>query len=330
MESAYTYSATRARALAATLLQPADVERLLVATSSEKILEALRESYLAPFMNDVSVDNFQVDELLLQHQMTAVRLMMAIASDPNTLRGYLARYDFHNLRVMVKARVSDLDYDSTMEQLSPLGWYAPEDIYSYTVAETLYRLAPEFQASYQQAHWYIEAGEGGRAERELDDAYWTYRKRVAMESTDLWLQQLLQVEIDLHNARNRLRAEVFDRLDFGKVYQSGGSVPASTFSSIDTTQEMLRSYGGTDLWDPALEQYAHGNSVGVEQAARSYVWSMVHNASYDVFCSAAVLDYLNATQVSADIVRTIILGKQNNQTEDSIRSQLTGLLPSLL
>ncbi len=330
MESAYTYSATQARTLAAALLQSADVERLLMAANGVEVVHALRESYLAPYMTDVTATDWQIDTVLLQQQAAAFRLMLEIAPEPEVLRGFVAQYDFHNLRVMLKARMADLDYNETMTQLSPLGWYSPKDMYSFTVAETLYRLAPEFQNSYLQAYWYIEAGEGDRAERELDEAHWTYRKRVTAEADDPWLRQLLQVEIDLYNARNRLRAEIIDRLDFSKVYQSGGSVPMTTFQSVDATKDVLRSHGGAELWDIALEQYDQGDAVGVEQAVRAYLRSLVHYASYDVLCSAAILDYLNATQVSADIVRTIVVGKQNGQAEDSIRSQVTGLLPSLI
>ena len=330
MESAYTYSATQARALATSLLQSADVERMLSASTNEEIVGALRESYLAPYVQDATGTDWQIDAVLLQQQAAAFRLMLAIAPEPDILRGYVARYDFHNLRVMVKARVADLDYEETLTQLSPLGWYTPEDIYSHTVAETLYRLAPEFQDSYQQAYWFVEASEGDRAERELDAAYWTYRKRVVTEVTDPFMQHVLQVEIDLYNANNRLRAEIVDRLDFSKVYQSGGSLPMTAFNSVDTTQEILRSYGGTELWDAALEQYTQGDSVGLEQAARMYVQSMVRYASYDVFCSASLLDYLIATQTSADVVRTIVLGKQNGQNDDMIRAQVSGLLSSLL
>ena len=330
MESAYTYSATQARILASGLLQQADVERLVVAATQDEILGALRESYLAPYLTDEIDSNLQIDAVLLRQQAAAFRLMAGIAPEPEVLRGYASRYDFHNVRVMVKARVADLNHDETMNQLSPLGWYCPESIYTYAVAETLERLAPEFQAGYQQAYWHLEAREGDRAERELDAAYWNYRRRVISEVADPWLQQLLQVEIDLYNACNRLRSEVVDHIDFSKVYQSGGSMPVSVYSTVETTKSALHSYGGAELWDAALEQYEQGDAIALEQAVRVYLRSIVHYASYDVLCSASLLDYLNATQTSADIVRTIILGKQNGQAEDYIRSQLNGLLPSLI
>lgn len=323
MESAYTYSATRVRTLATSLVRLADVERLLVAQNDEDLRTALRESYVASYVPD---GEWQIDAILALHQYEAYQLALSIAPNPEVLCGALARYDFHNIRVLAKARVLNLDYDQTMRELSSLGWHTPQELYAHAVSDTLHRVANEFQYAYQQAYWHTEAGEVDRAEQAVDSAYWQYRSRVAAAADDEFIQQLLRLEIDFYNVRNRLRAEVVDRFDFSKLFQSGGSVPSARFTSAEGARSVLQAYGGHPFWEAALHQYDQGTASALERAMRSYVRSYVHQASYDVFCSAALLDYFYAVEAAADVMRTVVLGKQNGQSDTDIRSQLTPLI----
>ena len=324
MDTAYIYSVTRVRTLATALITNADIERLLAATTGEALKQALLDSYLALYIPDSNT--WTIDDILEEYELQAVQLVQEITPDSAVLYGHLARYDFHNIRVLSKARTQDLDQPETLSCLSPLGRFPQRVIYEHAMQNTLYGLASELHEAYRQACWHLEAKEVDRAELAIDQAYWKYRCAQAELVDDLFVRSLLAIEIDLHNVSVRLRTETVDHFDWNKAVQPGGSFGVGQFSTIEGLSSVLQTYGGIELWSEALAHATTGSFLELEQASRRYIQAYVHQASYDMFSVAGLLHYLLAVENSSNIVRTIVTGQQSGQSVTEIRKRLTGLV----
>ena len=237
MDSSYIYSVVRTRTLASALANEADVERLLIASSRDELRTALLESYLSLYVTE---DNgWSIDSILESHQLDAIKLLLQISPDPLVMYGYLARYDFHNVRVLTKSSIINIPYQDIVKNMSPLGLYSVEIFYENATQGTLYRLGAELQKAYNQAMTHLEAKEVGKAEMAIDSCYWSYRRNHVEQVNDSFLRSLLALEIDFYNAVVRLRSEVVDSFDYSKSLQSGGFIPVEKFATVESTQNVL-------------------------------------------------------------------------------------------
>mgnify|MGYP001162465579 CR=1 FL=1 len=321
MQTSFIYSTSRVNTLSQYLLTRTEIDRLLVAEPGEDLQDALKETYLAPFI--AHVESGDVAEAIEQTLIDAKKLIHRITPYGDMFRVLWLQYDIHNLRVFAKAAAKGVPFDDCTPLLSERGIYESAYLFSHAEEGTLNRLQSEWQGAYDDAVRLATAGELDKVDEVLDEAFFKMAKRVAVRSRDPFIQKYFKAVIDTYNLKARLRYLANqDRLSPAAFVTDGSFRP----EEIETREQVLSAFqklNGENFWDSSVQYFDEtGNTTRIDARVDEYLLSIAEQASVDMFTSASlVLYYLRCRQSAANI-RTIVVGKNSGMSEEDIRANL--------
>ena len=312
MNTSYIYSATRVNTLTPSLLQEADIARMLEANTADDLKLAIKESYLGSYMED-GAGTFNIETALQNNLQSNKDIVMSIAPKPRDLAIMWLEADIHNLRVFIKAKNAEFDQTETYQQFLPYGLYAVDTFYSHAVADTLYRLEPELHTAYHTGYRLAEEGSFHKLETTLDQTYFACQKRLAEESHNLFLVAFVKLQIDLYNLKTRLRTlKTKTRHDFDRLYVEGGTVNKDALGTYEQTLATLYTFGGEALWREVIQTYEEKNdSLPLELLLERYVAGYVAEAKNDIFSLASLISYILQVRLSGTVLRMLFVGKES-------------------
>ena len=116
----YAYIVGRLRALETRLMTPNLVERMVEAKSAQDAYRVLNDiTFLSGSMGEPEVEEFQT--VLLKGLQKMQRLFAKMAPYPEILNFLWLKYDFHNLKVILKARLTERGYEDVEHALMDMG-----------------------------------------------------------------------------------------------------------------------------------------------------------------------------------------------------------------
>lgn len=320
MNTSYVYSATRLHTLGTELLSQTDMDRLLVAAPGDELAEALKETYLAPYVLQVPDEDVAAAiELTL---VEAKQLIHRIAPNGDVFRVLWVQYDVHNLRVFAKAAKVGKTLAEVASHTSNRGIYSAEYLHGHVEAGTLDRLQIDWQAAYDAALRHVEAGELDKVDAVFDELLFTTIKRMSQKHGDAFVSKYVTAVIDTYNIRATLRRLRLDSTSMLPAFVSGGTFAASELANVDSVKAALEIIA-PGFFLAALESYDQtGNTTELDARIDDYLVSLTKTAATDMFSSASlVLYYLRARQAATNI-RTIVVGRNSGMTTESIRANL--------
>ena len=321
MQTAYIYSASRANALAQSLLTKTDIERLLVAAPGMDLHEALKETYLAPYITHVP--DGSVPLAIEQTLIDAKKLIHRMAPHGDMFRVLWVQYDVHNLRAFAKAAARKLDYDALVSVVSRRGIYEPDYLYKHAVAGTLNELQPEWQAAYNEGVRLAEAGEIDKVDAVFDTLFFMMANRIAKKAKDAFITTYLKAIIDLYNIKGRLRSLTHPTVFPAPAFVAGGTVKQASLETMEQVLAALATLGGAAHWADAVTYVSEtGNTTRIDARVDEYLTIIAKAASMDMFSSASLVLYYLKCRESAANIRTIVVGKNSGMSEADIRANL--------
>lgn len=321
MQTSYIYSVSRVNTLSQFLLNKTDIERLLVSEPGEALQQALKETYLAPYVAQVSSGS--VADAIEKTLIDAKRLVHKISPNGDMFRVLWVQYDIHNLRVFAKAAAKGVDFEGCKQFTSARGIYEPEALYDAAFKSNLNGLQVGWQEAYDEAVRFAEAGEIDKIDGIFDVAYFETSKRVAKKGNDAFISRYLEIAIDLYNLRYSLRTLQYPQIVTEKRFISGGSFSSEAIETKEDVLQRLFTFGSESFWRDAVDYYLEtGNTTRIDARADEYMLTIAKEGSFDMFSSASlVLYYLQCRQAAAN-VRTIVVGKNSGMSEEDIRANL--------
>ncbi len=321
MKTSYIYSSSRVKALQQELLSESDVERLVEAKRGEELIKVLKETYLAKYLmtEDVAGVMKATEQSLIEAKDTITK----IAPEPKLFDFLWVFYDLHNLKVQLKAAYAGFPAEKTTSLMSGLGKYSPETLMEHIANDTLNRLESQFKNIYEEAKKAMEEKGLADAEVIIDKEYFKLAKSLVGETRDLSIDTILRLQIDLYNLKTRLRTIQVPRQGNDDWFVEGGNFRFEDIESKEQALANLQKFGGEARWREAIDLFNNeGHSTLIDVKADDYLLETIHVMSYDVFSPASLIAYFVSTQNTAKIIKTILVGKENGQSEDLIRQQL--------
>lgn len=321
MQTSYIYSVSRVNALSQFLLNKTDIERLLVATPGDDLQQALKETYLAPYVTHVP--DGDVALAIEQTLIEAKRLIHRIAPNGDMFRILWVHYDIHNLRVFAKATAKQLTLEECAPYLSKRGIYEPDYLHAQVESDSLDALQSGWQQAYRDAVEYVRAGAIDKVDGVFDALYFETSKRITKQNGDRFMSTYMTAVIDFYNLKSRLRVLRNPEVAFTPTFIDGGSFGSEQLETIEDVRALLARYGGPSFWTDALDAYeSTGNTTQLDVCIDEYLITLAKEASYDMFSSGSlVLYYLKCRQAAANI-RAIVVGKNSGMNEADIRANL--------
>lgn len=321
MQTSYIYSVSRANTLSQFLLSKTDIERLLVAEPGDDLQSALKETYLAPYVERVSGGDISL--AIEQTLIEAKRMIHKIAPQGDLFRVLWLQYDIHNLRIFTKAITADLAPDRYAADLSKRGVFTPEHLKKHIDEKTLNNLYPGWQKTFDQAVTSAAEGDISQIDGLYDALYFDTSKLIVKEGDNQFMSCYLKILIDLYNLKSRLRHLENKVIGFTPDFIRGGSFAKDQIETFEDVRTVFARFGGEGHWREALEVYAtDGSFIQIDARSAEYLMQVTKENSNDMFSSASlVLYYLKCRQAAAN-VRAIVVGKNSGLENDVIRHNL--------
>jgi V/A-type H+-transporting ATPase subunit C len=327
LEEKYAYAVGRTRAVEARLLDRATIERMIDASDVHGALKVLEEAGYA-HVDSPEKGLLPIDEILEQEESKLARFIKETSPDERLAAFIALRHDYHNLKVMLKAKIYHVSPAIAMSGLGSLSTEAISKALDHETRE----LPNQFVVAIEKA----EAVHSLRPSPEVIDIV---IDRVMHEALlDLaqtigipFLTEQVQREIDFLNLSIFLRAKKMKR-DRGLVehaFVAGGNIDPVRLShayedeSGDALMDVLSGTGYEFIAGRGLKLVEEGESLSeIEGFFEEAVSRSIRQARYVPLGPEPLIGYILAKKQELRIARLVIAGKAAGVSRDSMRERL--------
>ncbi len=323
----FTQAVARLRVLETRLLNKVKIERMVDSNSAEDVLKSLQETEYVSLMGNVK--KTEDYDILLKEELNRVySLMYKISPDPVIVDIMSLKYDYHNIKVMLKGRALDKDFS---HMLIPVGTVNIEKLKLYMSTEEYRDLNPKMrEAILQTEKIYHELKDPQKIDIIMDQyMYIDMLERAKGTNIDFIIDYVKRI-IDFSNIKSiiRLKKQEKDIKFFKEVILSGGDIDNDVLlkafnEPIEnmTTKFALSKYG--EIIRLGLEEYMKTGKLSVlEKNSENYIMKEIKQAKYVSFGPEPIFAYIAAKETEIKIIRIIMVGKLNNVDTAVIRERV--------
>lgn len=323
----FLYVSGRIKVLETRLLGKNVFERILDAKGPEEALRVLADTEYGEGIADMkSVYDFE--SLLENNMKQTLKILKDSIEDYRYIRFFTLKYDYHNLKVVVKSkilgkiseeyfsRLGDIDIDEMKKLLSEdVSINLPRDIiYCYNKAIEIYEKTQDPQ----------------QVDMVIDRELFREMSKLAKEIQAPFLQNYLSVLTDLTNIKIFVRLKKMEAE--GKTLRNallpGGKLDESLWEKLYTRdmEEIISAFESTDYFDVVVNGLSEweetGSSSTFEKLTDNYLLNLARKGLYTPFGSEPLIGYILGKENEIKILRTLLVGKINAVPEDMIRERL--------
>jgi len=321
IDTRYTYSSARVKALERTLLSEAQLERLLGAKTVPETFKVLQDTFLAEYLGEHERSNFPL--ALDMAIVDAKDLLARIAPDPEILDILWLKYDFLNLKTIIKGDRAGMSDDEILGKCFRGSKYPPERLISLFREQKLGTLDRLFEEARNIAA-------GAKHVYDIDIAmnicYFRLIHRIAAQKQNPFVSEFVALLTDLFNLKTALRAERLKEIGIAPVFISGGRFREKDLTSEKQVLEQFKKVGGEAVWQAAIAEYeSAANHSLIEKTADEYIVAFLKEKSFSIFSPAPLFSFFTARKNNVQTVAAIMTEKQAGLKEGEIRHILRRL-----
>lgn len=319
----YLFLSTRIKALERKLLSRDRMERMLEARSNEDAAKVLTECGY-PELTEVNVD--VLNQILAEERDKTYKDLYAFAPDRSLVDVFKVRYDYHNVKVLLKAEATGQDGSRLLVDTGRVPAAALEE---GVRASDLRGMPSILQAAIQEAREVLgTTGDPQLADFVLDRAYFEDMHELARTSESAFLQGYVRIQIDAANLKSVVRT-----LRMGKggeflksvLFEKGNIDVNRILNAVSSGASLDELYATSVLHEAAEAGTAAVNGGGLtrfEKLVDDAVNAYVGGAKYVAFGEAPLVGYLAAKDTEFTSIRIIMTGRLAGLPADVIRERL--------
>lgn len=317
----YLFLSTRIRVLERSLLTRDRMERMLDAQTNEEAVKVLVECGY-PELPVVDVDS--VNAALVTMRDKVFEDLYAFAPDPAMIDVFKVKYDYHNIKTILKSEAMGLSPDRL---LVDCGRVPPKELQEKLqtgsasgALEGLYRAAAEAREVLNASH------DPQRSDFLLDRAYFREMAALAKDTGSSFLEGYVRMLVDAANLKSLVRVLRMGKTDefLRSVLFEGGNIRADQVLSC-MSGGLEGVYASTDFREAAEigQAAASGGALtAFEKACDDAIIHYVAGAKYVAFGEPVVVSYLVAKDNELTAVRIIMTGRLAGLSAETIRERL--------
>lgn len=319
----YAFISTRVRALESKLLSRERMTRMLEVPSSDDAVKILFECEY-PEIQPLTGKTIQ-KTLAEEHQKTFSD-MAAFLPDPAIMDVFKVKYDYHNVKVLLKAMATDSD---PLPLLMDLGRVPARELMEKINASDLRGIPSILQEAITNAQETLSTTKDPQlSDFILDRAYYQDMFQIAEKTDSSFLEGYVRISIDSANLRTAVRS-----IRMGKNAEFLRSI-LFTGGNIDVTRILTAASAGGSLAElfartPLKEAAEEGVSIlsggrltRFEKLCDDAVTEYLNDAKYVPFGEAPVIAYLAAKENELTAVRVILTGRLAHLPAETIKERL--------
>ncbi len=315
----FLYATMRVRVNENNLLSPQAIERMTDAKTPEEAAKVMTDAGYG----DVSPRSFSdIERALSKMRKSVMELIKEISPSDEILEVFALKYDFHNIKTIIKAAFSETFAERLLSDAS----YFPKEVILSAVNSGDMSSLPE-----KMADAISEAKETLARTRDpqlsdfiLDRAYFEMINDAAKRSESEFLVGYVKLLADASNLRSAVRNMRQGR--GGDVLASSlvpdGNIPSAVFLSYD----FENGFSSSPLKEAArLGNDAATGKTGLtefEKELDKVLIKYMESAKYAAFDERPIIAYIAAREAEAMSIRIIMAGKLEGLSAEEIRSRL--------
>lgn len=322
-DTRYAYAVGRIRALETKLLAKADFSRLL---DADGLSQALR--MLAELGYSVSEETREYEPVLLAEQKAALHLLGQLSEDEGLMELFRRRYDYHNLKVLLKAKHSQQELEHA---ILDLGIVSLDDLAAAVMGDEPSSLPPPLARAMMAAESaYAETRSPQELDIAVDQEQYAFMAEELRRLKNSFLQTWLSWEVDLLNIRSFLRIRWLEEnfKSFERHMAPGGSLDVEFFRQIreepldGLAQIFQRTPYGKAIADGISQLKAQESFAPLERSCDDLLIQFLRRSRETSFGVEPVVAYLLLKEFEIKAVRAVLVGKVNELPKDKIKERL--------
>ncbi len=334
-DTRYTYAVGRIRALEARLLNKSQFEGLIAARDAPEALRTLSDTDYGPFLSELKkARDFEV--ALNEELKSVLRIVSDLSRDTELTDIFRLRYDFHNLKVLLKIKcLSHQSPDTNHLPLMDVGLIEAAKLKKIIEGDDYRELPRELRTAAEKAiKAFEETHDARRIDIILDREMFALFSQRTRDSGHPFLREYFRMYFDLINIKNFLRVKELklDRSFFEEAFLEGGSLGKSLF--LKSYEESINNFASAlsptlygALVSAGIKYWQENRSWSeLERLADNYLFSYLRRAKYVVFGLEPLIAYLLVRENEIKVLRIIMVGKLNGLPADLLRSRLRDTL----
>ena len=323
----FTQAVSRIWVLETKLLDKPKVERMIEAPSANEVLRILNETEYSNVSSNIKRAE-DYEEILSAELKRVYDLVYEISPVKEVVKIMSLKYDYHNVKVLLKGKVLGKDLSSMIIKLGNLDL---QEIKRKIDGDNYKSLNGTLGKGVQEA---MKAFEETKDPQKIDiiiDKY-MFKELVEIQKSlgYKFIDNLVKAMIDSINIRTLLRIKKQNKgRDFAEeVIVEGGAIDRSKLVALlnespENIMAKLQSTIYSDLIKEGFEGYIATESASLlEKLSDNYIMELMKDSKLVTFGPERLLSYIYAKETEIKVIRIIMVGKLNNIAEEVIRERL--------
>lgn len=323
----FAQAISRIRVLETRLLDKSKIDKMIEANSYDESFKVLLDSEYIGAIE--SVDNNEDYEKILNYELSRVYSELYKMSPKCELVDLMSiKYDYHNIKVLLKGMFLKKDLSNILLNIGNLdikSLRSAIESNDFSDYSKIRRLAIE-----QSIEDFNAEKDPQRIDIILDKYMFEEMLLIAKSLEYNFITKYVKTLIDLNNIKILLRVKKQGKsIEFLKfVMIDGGTIDTLKFLDLfkaeaENLADILRY---TDYFNGlvlGIEDYTKNESINLlEKVIDNYIMDMMKNAKMVPFGMESIIAYIYAKETEAQIIRIILVGKQNDIANGVIMERL--------
>ena len=327
---AFTQGVTRTRVLENKLLNRPAIEKLVDAKDLEEVLRVLGDTEYSAAIGAVEKEN-DYEGILLYELKRVYKMMRELSADPRVVDILALRYDYHNIKVMLKEKLMSEDLTNLNISLGTMDF---SKLKAYYTSGTFRDMDPRIREAIEHVEKDFEdKNDPQRIDILLDIFYFKHLFEITDElKVDLFTQYVKDM-IDFLNVSTavRLKKQGKDLKFFEEVILYNGNIEKDVIlltlnESIDVMMNRFRNARISRELLAGLDDYQETGRLSVlEKHMDNYLINLNKSSKSITFGPEPIFSYLVAKEMEIKTLRIIMVSKMNNIPPEAIRERLRDL-----
>lgn len=323
----FTSVIPRLRVLETRLLDKSKLDRMIDSNSAWDAVKVLQESEYAAHMSHVKRAE-DYEEMLSAELKRIYKLMYEISPEKSVVDVMSVRYDYHNIKVLLKAKALKADFSHL---LLPIGMIEVDKLKAAIVNEAYSDLPQIMRSAIEEIERdFVSTKDPQRIDIIADRYMFRHMLEIANGIQNRFVENYVKSMIDLTNVKSliRVKKQNKDRKFLEEVLLEGGNTDKDNFISllVDNVESIVGKLSYVDYVEPlrlGVEDYVKTGSLNaLEKFTDDYIVKIMKDAKYVSFGPEPVIAYIFAKENEIKLIKIIMVGKINGMEPGLIRERL--------
>lgn len=323
----YGYACGRVRELEKSLLTKEIIDKMIETRSLEDSIKILEENSVDNY-NINNYDYISIDTHLKGIIKKTINLIKEISPNPHLYKLFSWKYDFHNLKVLLKGKFIGKKEITTLYEYGNF----KVDILESAIFDEKYQLLPSIveRIIKQSEDEYMKSSDLQLIEILLDHGYYEIIFNLLNEINHPFLYYFFKKEIDLLNfiisCRSKIRNIKKSKLPLILIKQGNLSIQKyiSIYeNSIHSWPSYFQKTDYGQIIENGVKEWQEKNSMlELEKLVDNYLINLLKIGKYTSFGIESIFAYYFAKENDIKNIRIILNGKRNLLKNNIIRENI--------